>query len=70
MFPPELNVLKHRKAVFLFEVTTYNVTNTTSLYSTNKIIEEARIIFELERKIETLVYTLTPIVFNIIYIAN
>ncbi|CAI9292035.1 unnamed protein product [Lactuca saligna] len=24
MFPPELNVLKHRKAVFLVEVTTYN----------------------------------------------
>ncbi|CAH1454528.1 unnamed protein product [Lactuca virosa] len=54
MCPPELNVLKQRKAAFLVEVTTYNVTNLPNLYSINKIVEDAGIISELESKVETL----------------
>lgn len=63
LFPTELNVLKGRKAAFIVEVTNYNVSNPSSLYSINKI-KDISIISELETKFETLVYTLPQISVN------
>lgn len=64
LFPTELNILKGRKAAFIVEVTNYNVSNPSSLYSINKITEDISIISELETKFETLVYTLPQISVN------